>query len=92
MDLSRVDLHFVVKVSDFGLSESIKPSKDYFRQQEEGVKLPFKWMSPESLVDGMFSEKTDVVCVNDFCPCHASNLHFMQSCCQTEYYINCREL
>ena len=78
MELFRVDLHFVVKVSDFGLSESINPSKDYFRQQEEGVKLPFKWMPPESLGDGIFSEKTDVVCLNNYCPCHAWNLHYMQ--------------
>ena len=77
MDLSRLDIHFVVKVPDFGLSESINPSKDYFRQQEDGVKLPFKWMSPESLGDGVFSEKTDVVCLNDN-PLHAKNYLFLQ--------------
>ncbi len=33
----------------------------YFRENDGGVKLPFKWMAPESLTDGVFTEKTDVV-------------------------------
>ena len=28
------------------------------------VKLPFKWMAIESIDDGIFSEKTDVVSLN----------------------------
>ena len=37
-------------------------AKSYFRQQQTaGVKLPIKWMAYESLTDGIFSEKTDVV-------------------------------
>ena len=56
-------MNFVIKVADFGLSETIDPSKDYFRQDKsEGMKLPVKWLAPECLSDGMFSEKTDVVC------------------------------
>jgi len=51
----------VIKVADFGLAESTY-TKSYFRQdQNAGVKLPIKWMAPESLTDGVFSEKTDVV-------------------------------
>ena len=52
----------MIKVSDFGLTEDIY-SKNYYRQgREDGVvKLPVKWMSPESLNDGVFTEKTDVV-------------------------------
>ena len=63
----RIDENFVIKVADFGLAEDIY-YKDYFRQifggnaQEEGVvKLPIKWMALESLSDGIFTEKTDVV-------------------------------
>ena len=58
----RVDINFVIKVADFGLSENVDPSRDYFRQNsKDEVKLPVKWLAPESLNDGKFSEKTDVV-------------------------------
>ena len=58
----RIDSGFVIKVADFGLSESIDSNKDYFRQgQDDTVKLPIKWLAPESINDGIFSEKTDVV-------------------------------
>ena len=52
----------MIKVSDFGLTEDIYAT-NYFRQGQEGgaVKLPVKWMSPESLSDAVFTEKTDVV-------------------------------
>ena len=52
----------MIKVADFGLSESIDISKDYFRQdQDNAIKLPIKWLAPESIHDGVFSEKSDVV-------------------------------
>ena len=55
----------MIKVSDFGLTEDVY-ARNYFRQgREDGVvKLPVKWMSPESLNDGVFTEKTDVVHYN----------------------------
>ena len=57
----RIDTHFVIKITDFGLSEDVY-AKNYFRQgQGPTVKLPVKWMAPESLQDEVFSDKTDVV-------------------------------
>ena len=58
----------MIKVSDFGLSEDIYARNySYFRQGRQGedgeapVKLPVRWMAVESLNDGVFSEKMDVV-------------------------------
>ena len=57
----RIDHEGNIKVSDFGLSTGLY-EKMYFRQEKtEGVKLPIKWMAIESIEDGIFSEKTDVV-------------------------------
>ena len=60
---NRIDDKLLIKVGDFGLSEDIYCT-NYFRQGEgDSVKLPFKWMALESLLDGIFSEKTDVVSI-----------------------------
>ena len=66
----RIDGDGVIKVADFGLAEDIH-SSGYFRQNKSGssVKLPFKWMAPESLQEGLFSEKSDVVRVLVACTC-----------------------
>ena len=49
-------------MADFGLAESIDMSKDYFRQNQDVIiKLPIKWLALESINDGVFSEKSDVV-------------------------------
>ena len=68
MVLYRIDTHFVIKITDFGLSEDVF-LRNYFRQDSTGdvVKLPVKWMAPESLSDGHFSEKSDVVYMQILC-------------------------
>ncbi|CAI8031474.1 Deleted in malignant brain tumors 1 protein, partial [Geodia barretti] len=59
---NKIDTHFQIKITDFGLSEDVF-ERNYFRQDSgcgEVVKLPVKWMAPESLNDRHFSEKSDV--------------------------------
>ena len=49
-------------MADFGLGEDVYMTGCF--KQDRGsttVKLPYKWMSLESLQDGFFSEKSDVV-------------------------------
>ena len=59
---NRIDENWVIKVADFGFSEAMTASKDYFRQSRDvNVKLPVKWMAPESLQGLIFPEKSDVV-------------------------------
>ena len=61
--LCRLNSSGIVKVGDFGLAEDVHTT-GYFRQSKDAaVRLPFKWMAPESLRDGLFSEKSDVVSV-----------------------------
>ena len=57
--LNRIDRDYTVKVADFGLTRDIY-QKDYYRQNSR-KQVPVKWMAPESLLDHISSEKTDVV-------------------------------
>ncbi|CAG2239895.1 Tyrosine-protein kinase Btk29A,Tyrosine kinase receptor Cad96Ca,Discoidin domain-containing receptor 2,Tyrosine-protein kinase receptor TYRO3,Putative neurotrophin receptor LTRK 1,ALK tyrosine kinase receptor,Tyrosine-protein kinase ABL2,Tyrosine-protein kinase abl-1,Tyrosine-protein kinase receptor UFO,Macrophage colony-stimulating factor 1 receptor,Leukocyte tyrosine kinase receptor,Tyrosine-protein kinase receptor Tie-1,Receptor-type tyrosine-protein kinase FLT3,ALK tyrosine kinase receptor homolog scd- len=55
---SKVPSEIVVKIGDFGLARDIYKS-DYYRKEGEGL-LPVRWMSPESLVDGIFTTQSDI--------------------------------
>lgn len=48
----------IVKIGDFGLARDIYKN-DYYRKEGEGL-LPVRWMSPESLVDGVFTSQSDI--------------------------------
>ena len=55
-------------MSDFGLAEDVY-TRGYFKLNKDGsdnVRLPYKWIPPESFQDGVFSEKSDVV--GDYIP------------------------
>lgn len=47
-----------VKIGDFGLTRDIYET-DYYRKGTKGL-LPVRWMSPESLKDGVFTSASDV--------------------------------
>ena len=56
----RISFNFVIKVADFGLAVNLG-AKNYFRQKDTKIKLPMRWLAPESMHDFLFSEKSDVV-------------------------------
>ena len=61
----RLDMYGTVKVADFGLSEDMY-STNYFRQRKDSVdtvetKVPIRWMPLESIEEGLYNEKSDVV-------------------------------
>lgn len=47
-----------VKIGDFGMTRDIYET-DYYRKGTKGL-LPVRWMSPESLKDGVFATSSDV--------------------------------
>ena len=60
----RLDISGTVKVADFGLSEDVY-SVNYYRQRkcsdDVEAKVPIRWMPLESIEDGLYTEKSDVV-------------------------------
>ncbi|XP_078388482.1 insulin-like growth factor 1a receptor [Cetorhinus maximus] len=49
---------YTVKIGDFGMTRDIYET-DYYRKGGKGL-LPVRWMSPESLKDGVFTTHSDV--------------------------------
>jgi serine/threonine protein kinase len=54
-----LDSNLCVKIADFGLTRDIH-QKNYYRIRNIELKLPRKWMSPESLEKNIFNTETDV--------------------------------
>lgn len=53
-----VNLLVCVSRADFGMTRDIYET-DYYRKGGKGL-LPVRWMSPESLKDGVFTTNSDV--------------------------------
>ena len=51
----------VAKVADFGLSRDVYLT-DYYKL-DHSAPLPVKWLSPEALVDKVFTSQSDVVSI-----------------------------
>ena len=66
--LCRVDAEQNVKIVDFGLSRDIH-TRDYYRAGDKNKPMPLRWMALESLEDGVYNSKTDVVIILFFIGC-----------------------
>jgi serine/threonine protein kinase len=55
-----IDWDLKIKVADFGLARTMANGKDYYRMGQGG-QLPIRWMAIESLLDFVFTTKSDVV-------------------------------
>ena len=53
------ELNITVKIGDFGLAREIY-SMHYYKQMSSNKLLPIRWMSPESICDGIYTSKSDV--------------------------------
>lgn len=60
---ANLDQSLKVKLGDFGLARELysKSVKDYYKHINDINKLlPIRWMSPESICEGVFTTKSDV--------------------------------
>ena len=60
LNVIRIDEYSVVKLSDASFSWDIYPDEYVYDQSRERY-LPIRWMAPESLMDGYYDMRTDVV-------------------------------
>ena len=86
----------VIKIADFGFSEKMY-TRAYVRTVLDGVvKLPVKWMAPESICYGLFSEKSDVVRTSSFPPPSSENIPVLCPAClpsfQWSFGVTCWEV
>ena len=51
----------VVKIADFGLSRDIYETDYYTPVKGKNQAMPIRWMAVESMVDGRYTSKSDVV-------------------------------
>ncbi|XP_062620819.1 protein sevenless-like isoform X2 [Saccostrea cucullata] len=56
--ISRHESQVVVKIADFGMARDVTMTQYYVK--EGTCKVPVRWMSPESMLNGRFSSKTDI--------------------------------
>ena len=54
----RANCDYIVKVGDFGLARDVY-KQEYYRKTGNAL-MPVRWMSPEALIDGMFTSQSDV--------------------------------
>lgn len=55
-----VDHNKLCKVADFGLSRSVRDTAGEMYEQRVKGALPIRWMAPESLIQSIFTQKSDV--------------------------------
>ncbi|XP_057365852.1 uncharacterized protein LOC130686726 [Daphnia carinata] len=55
-----VDHNKLCKVADFGLSRSVRDTAGEMYEQRVKGALPIRWMAPESLIQSVFTQKSDV--------------------------------